>query len=1073
MKKRLRTGSLAIALILMVAGAFSGSVGSTQAASAEEEGGVYSNRQNVVQASNGKVSLVYDLAKGTGSLSWQGQTVVQEFSTNFRKKGSDAELSSRDAVESTAEWTKLKQDKYGKNGRKLTIRSRLETGERIDLGFYFYPKVSYVLTEMQVHQEDGVTVTELTPISAQRVDIGRGNEKKVFTTPYSNNFDFGVAPVDDFGKSQNGADRFAGEQLTWDDFNGISHWVAAVFDNESNRGFVGGAATVQNWKSSQRLSEAESANGPLTGFALYNWGGSKSGTMVASDLFFLGFYDDYRQGLEEYGTVYNTGEPHLEWEGDVPMGYNTFYSHDRYATAEAMYAMVDYMAEHLQPLGYEYFNLDGGFQPESGLPFDQAIPKFIDYVHAKGLKAGGYSTPFTIYEEWLDLPVEGTNLTHRDICLKDEQGNLIKTYLNTYALDLSHPVSQQIVKRNVDDYIRWGYDYIKLDFIDMGMYEGQHYDPTVNGMENYRIGMGIIRNAVLAADRPIYINESIAPLLPAAFAHGKRAACDTSLGVASYSGIERQAFNSVASWWTNGTIYEYNDPDMIIPQYVIQGFWYKFSQQDAKLLNTAVTLGGGHYLVGDNLPFIDEDRMAWLHNDSLLGLVKQGNAAKPVRMTDFYHHEAHSPSVTMLTDDGGNRVVGLSNWTDQTQEINVSLADLELKPNKKYRMTELYSGRSLGTAQGTLTYKLEPKGTAIIRIADGKEDPIDPLPANLALGKPVNVSSTWADAGYEADKLTDGDISTRWNAADGQLNDQWAEIDFGAETKMNRVVVKEFRDPNFKVANYALQYWDGSQYRDITKGFTLGDNRVLSFPEITASKLRLYMHTNYGVPSIYEMEAYYVPGEGGSRIDQDDSRSGYDYYSDVRAVIQRMQTFTLKHSDLPKLDVYIYESYRNAVPKDAYYFELVVLDDQSNPAEKLFTAALPAYNIPGSISPYSIYPKLQGLDTSKTYGLILKSPGSDYTEGTDNNYGFAYSDANPYPNGEAKLSTDGGQTWFTENNRDLIFTLYTAADWDPAAGNVEQSEPGVEANPPGTPGGDGESLIPEVEQEEPGAGAQL
>ncbi|MEA3568482.1 hypothetical protein U9M73_00515 [Paenibacillus phoenicis] len=66
-------------------------------------------------------------------------------------------------------------------------------------------------------------------------------------------------------------------------------------------------------------------------------------------------------------------------------------------------------------------------------------------MHAKGLKAGGYSTPFTIYEEWIDLPIEGTGLTHRDICLKDEQGNLIKTYLNTYALDLSHPVAQQIV----------------------------------------------------------------------------------------------------------------------------------------------------------------------------------------------------------------------------------------------------------------------------------------------------------------------------------------------------------------------------------------------------------------------------------------------------------------------------------------------------------------------------------------------------------------------------------------------------------------------------------------------------
>ncbi|MBM6994254.1 discoidin domain-containing protein [Paenibacillus sp. DXFW5] len=1031
MRRRLRTGKTTLACILWLAGtlAFSGPLGSAQAVQAEEEAGAYARNGNLVQASNGRHSLVFDLVQGTGSLSWDGLPVVPQFEASFREKGGETR-STRDAVESSAEWTKLKPDAYGKNGRKLTIHSQLETGEQIDLNFYLYPKVSFVLTDMQVQRADGLTVEELTPMDAQRIEIGAGDAKKIFTAPYSNNFDFGVAPVDDFGKSQNGADRFAGEQLTWDDFNGISHWVAAVFDNENKHGFVGGAATVQNWKSSQKLGEAEILNGPLTEFSLYNWGGSHSGTTVSSDLFFLGYYDDYQHGLEEYGTVYNQGEPHMKWDGDVPMGYNTFYSHDRYATAEAMYAMVDYVAEHLKPQGYDYFNLDGGFQAESGLPFEQSITKFIDYVHAKGLKAGGYSTPFTIYEEWLDLPIEGTGLTHRDICLKDEQGNLIKTYLNTYALDLSHPVAQQIVKRNIDDYIRWGYDYIKLDFIDMGMYEGQHYDPSVNGMQNYRIGMGIIRDAVLAADRPIYINESIAPLLPAAFAHGRRAACDTSLGVASYSGIERQAFNTAASWWTNGTIYEYNDPDMIIPQYVIQGFWYKFSQQDAKLLNTAVTLGGGHYLIGDNLPFIDEDRLAWLHNEELLDLLKKGQAAKPLQMTDFYHHEAHSPAVTVLTEGKDNRVVGLSNWTNQAQDIQVELADLGLKPNKKYRLTELYSGRSLGTAQGTLTYPLEAKGSAIIQIVgSGKPAPADPLPMNLALGKPVNVSSTWGDPGYEADRLTDGDPTTRWNAADGQQNDQWAEIDFGMETKMNQVVVKEFRDPYFKTANYTLQYWDGSAYRNITKGFTLGDNRTLKFPEITTTKLRLYLNTNYGVPSIYELEAYYAPGEGGSRIDQDDSDLGYANYSDVRAGIQRMQTFTLEHVDLPKLDVYIYESYRNEVPKDAYYFELVALDDQGQPVEKLFTASLPAYNIPGSISPYSIYPQLKGLDTSKTYGLILKSPGSDYTPSTDNNYGFAYSDADPYAGGEAKLSTDGGLTWFAEANRDLIFTLYTSADW--------------------------------------------
>jgi len=991
---------------------------------------VISQKDKRVQATNGKYTITYDLSTGQGSLSWFGKTLIKDFNSNIQVQGSEERISSMDEAARTATWTEIKGDEYGKHGKKLTITNKLDSGLSIDLNFYIYPKVSYFLVDMQVSNSAGQTLEVMEPITSNNLDIGQGTDKRIFTTPYTNNFDFGVAPVDAFGKSQNGADRFQGEELKWEKFNGISHWVASMFDDKNKHGIVAGAATVQNWKSSQKLGEAVTPNGALSSFSLYNWGGSHSESTISSDKFFLGYYDDYQHGLEEYGKVYNMGEPHMEWKGEVPMGYNTFYSHDSYATAEAMYPMVDYVAEHLKPLGYQYFNLDGGFQPEGGIPFDESMTKFADYVHSKGLKVGGYLTPFTIYEGWLDLPVEGTNLTHRDICLVDEQGNLIKTYLNTYALDLTHPVAQEVVKRNVDNYIKWGYDYLKLDFIDMGMYEGKHYDPTVNGVQNYRIGLGIIRDAVLAADRPIFINESIAPLLPAAFAHGRRAACDTSLGVASYSGIERQAMNSAASWWTNGTLYQYNDPDMYIPEYVIQGFWNKYGHSDAKLLATTVALGGGHWLVGDNLPFISDDRLKWLQNKELLSLVKQGNAAKPVSMSNFYHQEEHAPSVIYTTDSEGNRIVGLSNWTSEEQEITVSLEDVGLKPNSKYNLTELYSGNSLGTVTGSFSYKLSAKGTAIIRIAKGKGSKPTEVLKNLALGKPVQVSSTWADSGYEAARITDGDAATRWNAAEGQLNDQWVEVDFGEDTLLNQLVIKEFRDPNFKIANYTLQYWDGANYKDITKGSAVGDNRTFTFPTLTTSKIRLVIKTSYGVPSIYEMEAYHTKEVDGSRIDQDSSDADYAYYSDIRANVQRMQVFTLNHADLPKLDISIYESYKNAVPKDAYYFDLVILDGNNNPVETIFSASLTPYNIPGSVTPYSIYPKLKGLDITKKYGLILKSPKSEYTDSTDNNYGFGYSDQNPYANGFARLSLDGGQTWVNEDQRDLLFTLYTADPWE-------------------------------------------
>lgn len=106
--------------------------------------------------------------------------------------------------------------------------------------------------------------------------------------------------------------------------------------------------------------------------------------------------------------------------------------------------------------------------------------------------------------------------------------------------------------------------------------------------------------------------------------------------------------------------------------------------------------------------------------------------------------------------------------------------------------------------------------------------------------------------------------------------------------------------------------------------------------------------------------------------------------------------------------------------------DIVLLDTNYNPASTLFTAALASNNIPGAPSAYSIYPRLTGLDTTKKYGIVLRSPATIDDGSTNNKYGFAYSDSNPYANGFERLSTNGGSTWTTESSgsRDLMFTIY-------------------------------------------------
>ncbi|WP_219834611.1 S-layer homology domain-containing protein [Paenibacillus sp. R14(2021)] len=1008
---------------------FAAATASSSAVSIEQTG-------EIVTATNGILTIDYDLSTGRGNFTAGATRIMSGFYSDYSAVDTDTKAVTRfnsyDAGTRTAEWSNVGTDgtdKYG-TGQMLTLTNTLASGASMVLHLSIYEGKPFALVSMTVNNASSQTISIMEPVAADNLDIGDGADKRIYTAPYNNNTDFGVAPVNDFGYSENGYDRPQGLTTTWSPFNGTSYWVAAMFDNTNKHGFIGGAATTFKWKSMESLKQASAANGPLTGFSVYNAGGTQSGTSVDSDLFFLGYYDDYRDGLEQYGSTYAIGDPKLSWNDGVPMGYNTYYTYYGMPTDESMHAMVDYFADNLKSLGYTYMNLDCCFKGPSGTGTSEDFKSYADYVHSKGMKAGGYEVPFAI---WWDLsePVPAApEYTYGDIALKDDNGVPIKTYLNTYIVDATHPGGQAFIRNLMHYYfVSTGFDYVKLDFLDFGMFEGKHFDPNMNGIQAYRLGMQIARDELLTADRDIFIDESIAPLLPSGYAHGRRSGIDTTIPLQNnlYSGIERQALNAAASWWTNGTLYQYNDPDMAIPENIANGF-YKYPLNESRLKSTIDFLEGGHLILGDNMPFVSEDRFDAYLNPALIDIAKQGKAARPVSMTNITNKLEHSPTVIYSTDNNGDKLVGMSNWNLNESAANtVTFSDLGLSPSATYTITELYSGTKLGTFTGSYTRTQQKGESVILRISTTASSLPEPS-ENLAIDKPAAASSEYDNYWYAAWNARDGDEGTRWSAADGQVNDQWLEIDLEAETDVNRVIIKEDGGGNqyFPNLTYTLQYWNGTKYVDITKGYTLGDKRIIDFPTVTTSKLRLYMNKNRFLPSIREFEIYNVPGNTGNIIDQDDSSASYSKYSDIRATTQRMQTFSITSTSLPKVDFYLYESYVNDVPKDNYYIDIVELDADNKPSKKLFTASLASNNIPGDPMPYSIYPRLTGLDTTKKYAIVLRSPNTVDDNSTNNKYGFAYADGNPYPGGFEAVSHDGGVTWSAENNgeRDLIFTIY-------------------------------------------------
>jgi alpha-L-fucosidase len=132
-------------------------------------------------------------------------------------------------------------------------------------------------------------------------------------------------------------------------------------------------------------------------------------------------------------------------------------------------------------------------------------------------------------------------------------------------------------------------------------------------------------------------------------------------------------------------------------------------------------------------------------------------------------------------------------------------------------------------------------------------NPPPPSPPSLTTGKKATASSTWPQAGYEADKAVDGDESTRWGAA-ADARSGWLEVDLGKETLIGRAVIKELGF--HRTQQFAIQWKDGDDWKDAAGGTTIAGEKEIKFPPVTARHVRLNILKATEVPTIEEFELY-------------------------------------------------------------------------------------------------------------------------------------------------------------------------------------------------------------------------
>jgi endoglucanase Acf2 len=195
--------------------------------------------------------------------------------------------------------------------------------------------------------------------------------------------------------------------------------------------------------------------------------------------------------------------------------------------------------------------------------------------------------------------------------------------------------------------------------------------------------------------------------------------------------------------------------------------------------------------------------------------------------------------------EGANQFGGI--YPISAESLSITLTDSEGNPTDSSIAT-FDSASSTFRALVRGDYVIDFGGMASVSVSVR-----DVAEANLAAGKSARSSSY--SGGNTADKVTDLDLTTRWESASN--DNEWISIDLEAPYVLNQV--KLYWEAAYSKAYAIATSLDGDQWFTVyetTEGS--GGNETITLPNVPASNIKLLCNeraTVYG-NSLYEIEVY-------------------------------------------------------------------------------------------------------------------------------------------------------------------------------------------------------------------------
>ncbi len=435
-------------------------------------------------------------------------------------------------------------------------------------------------------------------------------------------------------------------------------------------------------------------------------------------------------------------KPYLGWSswslqatkypGVNPDGEGSWLHEDR------VKAQTDVMAKDLAEFGYEYINIDAGWQSggdEHGLPtvnqdrFPSGIKSLSDYIHDRGLKFGIYTVVGLGKDVYRDgtTPIKGAvGCTTADLVYDDLRTT--NGWDMSYKINYDSPCAQAYADSIVEVFADWGVDFIKIDGVGPGSFKGgENYDN--------RADIEAWSKAIAKTGRPMnfLISWSISHRYAdqwKQWSNGVRVNtdvecyCDT---LVTWDQSVKQRWHDSVQWLDDAGPGFWPNLDTLN---VGNGEMDGLTKAERQSYLTLWSIVAAPLYIGDDLTKLDAYGKHLLTNREVIAINQRGHPARPLS-------QSSQQQVWSARNDDGSYTVALFNLAGEPAQVAAGWRELGFDGPAKVR--DVWQGRDLGVERSGVRAELPAHGSKLFTVRPSKPHAAEP-------SVPTRLRATTADA---------------------------------------------------------------------------------------------------------------------------------------------------------------------------------------------------------------------------------------------------------------------------------------------------------------------------------------